>query len=71
MSPIFHAKIIKILFYNRIGIKMSIIQTGFIVICIHSEFLNFFSDFKSNLKNFMDLLRVSWALGTVSAVSHR
>lgn len=50
---------------------MSIIQTGFIVICIHSEFLNFFSDFKSNLKNFMDLLRVSWALGTVSAVSHR
>ena len=42
MNPFFLATILKILFYNRVGIKMSIIQAGFIIICIHSEFLNFF-----------------------------
>lgn len=67
-----HAEILKILFDNCVGIKMTIIQVGFIIIYFNSEFLNFIFLILilKDIKNFCGPLRASWALGTVSAVSH-
>lgn len=36
-----HPEILKILFDNCVGIKMTIIQVGFIIIYVLSEFLDF------------------------------
>lgn len=58
-------------FENCVGIKMTIIQVGFMIIYIHSEFLNFifFILILKDIKSFCGPLRASSALDTVPTVS--
>lgn len=61
-----HKKILKIVFYDSIGIKKNILQAGLIIIyslLLYSFFLLFLKDIK--IKTFLWSLEVSQTLGTV------